>query len=75
MAEYRGTIANTAIHPISIYIKVESHLGQLNQIILKDIPRTAIVIIIANNTQPVTPFKAIKQMGVYEPAISTKIIE
>ena len=31
--------------------------------------------IIENNTNPVEPFKAIKQKGAYDPAINKKIIE
>ena len=34
----------------------------------------AIVIIILNKTHPVTPLSAIKQKGVYDPAIKRKII-
>ena len=33
----------------------------------------AIVIIILNKTHPVTPLSAIKQKGVYDPAIKRKI--
>ena len=54
---------------------VESHLGQLNQINLKLIPTMAIVIIILNKTHPVVPSRAIKQKGVYYPAIKRNIIE
>lgn len=63
------------IHPINIYTRVESHLGHLNHIILNRIPQTAINVTSENIIHPLVPFKAIRQSGVYEPAINMYIIE
>lgn len=67
----RGEKANTIIHPMAMYNAVESQRGQLNQIILNKMPDNAIAVTIPKRTQPVTPFKVIRQNGVYEPAINT----
>lgn len=67
----RGEKAKTIIHPIAMYNAVESHRGQLNQIILNRMPDKATAVTIPNKTQPVTPFNVMRQKGVYEPAINT----
>lgn len=60
---------------MAIYRAVESQRGQLNQIILKEIPHRAMEEIMKNNAHPVTPRKLIKQNGIYVPAIKIKIME
>ncbi len=70
-----GENAKMIIQPNAIYIAVDNHLGQLNQTILNKIPDIATVVTIPKITQPVTPFKVMRQNGAYDPAIKTKIIE
>lgn len=63
-----------ATQPIEMYIIDENHFGQVTQQALSNIPIRAIPHTTVRRVYPALPPRTIRHIGVYEPAIRTKII-
>ena len=62
------------VHPMTIYSTDEIYFGQFTQKIFTRTPKMAKLQIIAKRIIPTVPFKPIRQIGVYVPAIRMLII-
>ena len=69
-----GLIVNITIHPIKTYIEVVSHLGAfIHNAAISEL-KIAKNQITPNNGHPIVDLNAVKQIGVYDAAITKLII-